>query len=159
CAEILEKRRAALRQLGDRKLFQQRRRPQHFAEAVASGEAEADRRRRGIDEELEEQTLPLAAVPDLAHAEEAAVRVGEEWVVDAALREDIFLHADGEEMLERTAAALHDVAEPDSRVASRGSRVAKTLLLQRVTHGFNIEAAVPDAGPQKGGSGGVSRRA
>src|SRR6266550_3031134 len=36
-AEILEQRRAALRLLSDRKLFQEWRRPQHFAEAVASG--------------------------------------------------------------------------------------------------------------------------
>ena len=72
-----------------------------------------------------------------------AVGVGEEGIVDAALGEDIFLHADGEEVIEIATATLHDIAQPDSWFVVRGSRFVQTLLLQRVAHCLYVEAALP----------------
>ena len=92
---------------------QQHRPAKHFAKSIAPGEREVDRRRCAIEQEPEEQPLLVAAVTDLAQADLAAVGVGEDGILDAALREEVVLHADGEEVGERAAAEVHDVAGPD----------------------------------------------
>src|SRR5205085_1420764 len=78
---------------------------------------------------------------DLAQAERATVAVGEERVFDAALREKLVLRAYDEQMLERAAAELHDVAEED-----RASRFRdEHALFQRVDERGVVEADVPCA--------------
>ena len=111
--EVLEQRFFRFGPFRDREVLQQLRRPQNPAETVAGGEREVNRVGCAVEEQSKEQLLFLAAVADLADAELPPLRVGEERVFDAALRERIVLHADGEEVLERAAAELHHVAEPD----------------------------------------------
>ena len=90
---------------------------QSLPEPIARCEREVDRFRCTAHQP--EQKLFLGtSVTDLAKAEEATVAVDEEWVFDAALREHVVLHADGEEMIEGAAAQAHDIADPDRPRAS-----------------------------------------
>src|SRR5207244_8433571 len=123
----------------------QRRGAQDSAEAVAAGETEMDRCRCGVEDQLEQQPFLVTPVANLPHPDHASIGVGQKRIVDAPLREEILLHLDGEEVLERAAARSHHVAEPDQRVAARGSSVADHLLLQCIEYRFRVEAATPTA--------------
>src|SRR6185369_11798790 len=112
-----------------------------FAESVGSGVRHADVR-RAVEREIEEQLFLVAAGADFAEAEGAAVAVRDERIFDAALREEIVLRADEEEVLERAAAELHHVAEED--LCRTGALACPNrALLDRVDHRRVVEAQIP----------------
>src|SRR5205085_10100529 len=125
----------------DDAVLEKLRRAQRLAKAVASGEREVNGFRRAVEEELKEQSFFVAAVADVADAEEAAIGVGEKSVFDAALRKRVVLHAEDEEVIESAAAKLHDIAEPDvwSRLAGV---LADGDLFERVDDGAGVEADI-----------------
>ena len=91
-----------------------------------------------VEQQLEQQALFVAAVADLAQADLAAIDVGEDGIFEAALREEVVLHADGEEVLEGAAAEAHDVAGPHRWQLTVGGW--QLLLFERVDDRWDVEA-------------------
>ena len=94
---------------------------------------------RRVEHQLEEELFLLPPSADLAQSEEAAVGVGDERVLDAPLREEVVLHADGEEVLEGAAAEAHDVGEGDGRLSVIGYRLSDSPLFEGVEDGGRVE--------------------
>ena len=138
--KILQQLRLPLRLLRDDETLQQRRGTERFAESVPAGEGEVDRL-RAVEQKLKEHPLLIASVADLADVEPLPVVVGKERIVEAPLREDVVLHAHGEEVREGTAAEAHDVGAED--FGKWSVRRFQRFVLKRVDDRGRIEADVP----------------
>src|SRR6202008_1477365 len=98
-AKTLQQLRLPLRLLLDHETLQQRRRPQRLPEPISARKRKVNDL-SAIEQQLEQHPFLVPPVVDLANAERAAIVIGKQRIVETPLREEIVLHADGEEMVE-----------------------------------------------------------
>ena len=118
------------------------RRTEDLAEAIAGrvGEVHGP----GGGEQGEEQRSSSRPSPISRRPRRRRSESGKQRILDAALREDIVLHARDEEVRERLPAKAQHVADAHRRAG--GGHEAQRLPLDRVDDGGGVERTAPDGG-------------